>query len=160
MSQNHSPALENPVPEALRLDRQLCFALYRASNLITRLYGPHLQKLDLTYPQYLVLLALWAEQPLSVGDLGVELGLNFGTLSPLLKRMEAKGLVQRQRQPEDERRVSVVLTPEGFDLRQPALAMQKLLRCELDLPDEGLNELRESVQLLTRGMLKVNSSRT
>lgn len=126
---------------------------------MTRLYGPHLQELDLTYPQYLVLLALWTEQPRSVGDLGAELGLNFGTLSPLLKRMEVKGLLQRQRQADDERRVSITLTAQGEDLRQSALAMQKVLQCELDLPDESVAQLRDGVQQLTRSLLNVELNR-
>lgn len=126
---------------------------------MTRLYGPHLQKLDLTYPQYLVLLALWSEQPRSVGDLGAELGLNFGTLSPLLKRMEMKGLIKRQRQPEDERRVSIALTAQGLGLRQSALEMQKVLQCELDLPDESVTQLRDGVQQLTQSLLKAEVNR-
>lgn len=143
----------------LALDRQLCFALYSASNLMTRLYGPHLQQLDLTYPQYLVLLALWPQQPRSVGDLGAELGLNFGTLSPLLKRMQAKGLIQRRRDPQDERRVHIALTDAGIALRRPALQMHASLGCDLGLPSEDIDHLRDRVQALTRIMARIESQR-
>ena len=150
--------LDSQDQQRLRLDRQLCFALYNASNTMTRLYRPHLQKLGLTYPQYLVLLALWSKQPQLVGDLGAELGLNFGTLSPLLKRMAIKGLIQRQRDPQDERRVSIALTSAGQALRQPALAMQTDLGCELNLAADNISQLRESLQLLTLSLSQVEAN--
>lgn len=134
--------------DRLRLDRQLCFALYQASNLMTRLYAPYLQDMSITYPQYLVMLALWTEQPRSVGDLGAELGLNFGTLSPLLKRMESKGLLLRSRDPSDERKVGISLTEKGESLRAQALAMQSALRCDIELSDETLTQLRLGIQSL------------
>ncbi|MDZ4320516.1 MAG: MarR family transcriptional regulator, partial [Phenylobacterium sp.] len=85
--------------DPLRLDLQLCFALYGASNRVTRLYRPLLEPLGLTYPQYLVMLALWEKAPRSVGDLGQALDLDSGTLTPLLKRLETQGLVNRARDP-------------------------------------------------------------
>src|ERR1700750_222200 len=89
------------------LDSHLCFALYAASNHMTRLFAPFLRKLGVTYPQYLVLVVLWERGPLGVGDLASALRIDFGTLSPMLKRIESKGLVTRRRQPTDERRVLV-----------------------------------------------------
>ncbi|WP_141014576.1 MarR family winged helix-turn-helix transcriptional regulator [Nocardioides sambongensis] len=100
------------------LDLQLCFPLYAASRALTRAYGPLLARAGLTYPQYLTLLALWsAEEPLSVGELGARLRLDSGTLTPLLKRLEAAGLVHRRRDTGDERRVVVALTEAGDALQ-------------------------------------------
>jgi len=104
--------------EQLDLDAQLCFPLHAASRAVTRAYGELLAESGLTYPQYLVMLALWkAEGSLSVGELGERLRLDSGTLTPLLKRLEAAGRLTRHRSPEDERRVLVSLTPEGLALR-------------------------------------------
>src|ERR1700756_5899843 len=94
------------------LDNHLCFALYAASNHMTRLFVPFLQKRGVTYPQYLVLVVLWERGPQGVGDLASLLRMDFGTLSPMLKRLEGKGLVSRRRQAADERRVLVDLTPQ------------------------------------------------
>lgn len=143
-----------PQADRLRLDRQLCFALYSASNLMVRAYGPHLEELGLTYPQYVAMLALWSCSPRTVGNLADELMLNFGTLSPLLKRLEARGLVVRRRDVQDERRVLVELTPRGQALRQDALDMQDRLRCLVDLPLDALVELRERTQALVSTLLR------
>src|SRR6201995_3309308 len=91
------------------LDNHLCFALYAASNHMTRLFVPFLRKLGVTYPQYLVLVVLWERGARGVGDLASALQMDLGSLSPMLKRLEAKGLVTRRRQPDDERRVLVDL---------------------------------------------------
>src|SRR4051794_13833962 len=109
----------SPAPETgheqLELGRQLCFALYTASRAVTRAYAAPLGELGLTYPQYLVLLALWArpEEPRTVGALGQAVQLDSGTLTPLLKRLEAAGLVHRRRDQADERRVLIELTAAG-----------------------------------------------
>src|SRR5258705_35679 len=97
----------------MSLDRHLCFALYSASRAMTAAYRPILTELNLTYPQYLVLLVLWEEGRITVGGLGERLQLDSGTLSPLLKRLEANGFVRRERSSDDERLVDVTLTPEG-----------------------------------------------
>ncbi|HWA61253.1 MAG TPA: MarR family transcriptional regulator, partial [Caulobacteraceae bacterium] len=102
--------------DPLRLDLQVCFPLYAATNLIGRLYRPVLAQLGLTYPQYLVMLVLWEGAPQTVGSLGARLYLDSGTLTPLLKRMEAAGLVIRRRDAEDERRVRIALTEKGLAL--------------------------------------------
>ncbi len=110
-----------PHPPQLILDNQLCFALYRATRAVQRSYAPHLAELGLTYPQYLAMLVLWeAEGPLTVGALGERLHLDSGTLTPLLKRLEDAGLVERRRDADDERRVNVVLTRAGRALRARA----------------------------------------
>ncbi len=107
-------------PEALSLDRQLCFALYAASLAMTKLYRPLLEPLGLTYPQYLVMLVLWESDGLAVSQLGERLALDSGTLTPLLKRLQAAGLIQRVRDSADERRVLLQLTPAGGALKAQA----------------------------------------
>jgi DNA-binding MarR family transcriptional regulator len=102
---------------SMRLDDQLCFALYSAAQSIQRLYRPLLDSLDLTYPQYLVLLVLWEDDELSVSEIGDRLSLNSATLTPLLKRMEGAGLVARHRSAEDGRKVTVSLLPKGAKLQ-------------------------------------------
>ncbi|MBF6468652.1 MarR family transcriptional regulator [Nocardia beijingensis] len=104
----------------LTLDEQLCFPLYAASRAMTAVYRPKLERLGLTYPQYLVMLALWERDERSVGDVCQALDLDSGTLSPLLKRLEAAGLLERRRSAADERRVDIRLTDRGRALRAEA----------------------------------------
>lgn len=106
--------------QALRLDNQLCFALYSASLAVTKLYKPLLTELGLTYPQYLVMLVLWEQDGLAVSEIGERLTLDSGTLTPLLKRLEAAGLIARLRAVQDERRVQVTLTATGRKLKSRA----------------------------------------
>ena len=122
--------------EAQRLDRQLCFALYSTSLAMTKLYKPLLAPLGLTYPQYLALLVLWETDSIGVNELGERLFLDSGTLTPLLKRMQAAGWVERARDEADERRVIVTLTATGRALRRKAaqvpLALAQATGCGLD----------------------------
>ena len=134
--------------DPLRLDRQICFPLYAASNLINRLYRPVLSELGLTYPQYLVMLALWEQSPRTVGALGEALYLDSGTLTPLLKRMEQAGLLTRKRDPEDERRVQVDLTSEGRALKAEAQRVPETLTAGLEGDPADVENLRDSVQAL------------
>lgn len=113
--------------DPLLLDRQICFPIYAASNLLNRMYRPVLDKLGLTYPQYLVMLVLWEDEPQSVGDLGARLYLDSGTLTPLLKRLELAGFVKRRRDKADERRVLVGLTPRGRSLKTRAARVPETL---------------------------------
>jgi len=106
--------------DALALDNQLCFAIYSASHAFTKVYKPLLAELDVTYPQYLVLLFLWEKQEARVTDICAALGLDTGTLSPLLKRLEKTGYIKRERSVVDERQVVVVLTPSGQSKRKVA----------------------------------------
>ena len=106
--------------ELLKLENQLCFPLYACSKEVVRRYTPHLDKLDLTYTQYLVMMALWEYGELSVGELGERLFLDSGTLTPMLKKMEDKGYVSRVRSSVDERRVNVRLTEAGEKLKEEA----------------------------------------
>lgn len=132
--------------DMLLLDRQVCFPLYAASNLLNRLYRPVLAQFNLTYPQYLVMLVLWEQSPVSVGDLGEKLFLDSGTLTPLLKRLEANGFVNRQRDPADERRVLIRLTGQGQQLKQQAAVIPKTLGNSLNLSVEQIEQLRTQVQ--------------
>ena len=116
-----------PTQDWLRLDRQLCFALYSSSIAMTRVYQSLLAPLNLTYPQYLAMLALWETDGLSVGDLGRRLSLDSGTLTPLLKRLEQAGWVTRTRDAADERRVLVTLTKSGCALRARARGIPKAM---------------------------------
>jgi DNA-binding MarR family transcriptional regulator len=104
----------------LALDNQLCFALYSTSLAMTKLYKPHLDRLGLTYPQYVAMLVLWEQDKLSVKDLGARLFLDSGTLTPLLKRLEAQGYVERRRNTSDERQVLIELTEKGRKLQTAA----------------------------------------
>lgn len=134
--------------EVLNLDRQLCFALYSAANRVTRLYRPLLDALGLTYPQYLALLVLWEQSPRTVGEVGEALDLESSTLTPLLKRLEASGLIVRTRDPQDERRVIVSLTDAGLALRDKALEVAEQFFCQLDMPLPELVDLRERLKRL------------
>jgi DNA-binding MarR family transcriptional regulator len=106
--------------QLLRLDNQICFAVYSAAHAFNRVYKPLLDRLGLTYPQYLVMLSLWERDGVPVKDIGERLFLDSGTLTPLLKRLEAAGLVKRTRSTEDERQVLIALTPQGQTLKEKA----------------------------------------
>lgn len=134
---------------APRLDEQLCFALYSASRAVTAAYRPLLDELELTYPQYLVLLVLWEEEPCTVSHLGDRLHLDSGTLSPLLKRLESAGLVRRRRSTTDERRVDISLTPEGRALEERAACIPDRLLGSDDSAAADLAALREALHLIT-----------
>ncbi|NMO04081.1 MarR family transcriptional regulator [Gordonia sp. TBRC 11910] len=123
--------------DELALDKQLCFALYAASRAMTAVYRPMLDELGVTYPQYLVLLVLWERDGRGVREIGTELDLDTGTLSPLLKRLEALGFIERRRLAADERRVEVHLTEAGRALRDEAVKIPHCLatRTKLDLDE-------------------------
>jgi DNA-binding MarR family transcriptional regulator len=132
------------------LDNHLCFALYAASNHMTRLFAPFLKKLDVTYPQYLVLVVLWERGAQGVGELASALQMDFGTLSPMLKRLEAKGLVTRRRRAEDERRVHVDLTARGTSLRKQTEQMLGEFYCFLNMPLDELFDLKDRLRHFVR----------
>ena len=123
--------------ECLKLENQLCFPLYACSKEVIRRYKPHLDELDLTYTQYIAMMVLWEEKQVSVKELGEKLYLDSGTLTPLLKKLEARRLITRTRAAEDERRLIVALTPAGEALRERALDIPaKMARCsKLDPAD-------------------------
>lgn len=135
--------------DELRLDRQVCFALYAASRAVTQLYRPVLDALGLTYPQYLVLLVLWERGPVTVKELGAALDLDSGTLSPLLKRLSAAGLVARDRREDDERCVEVRVTAAGERLRARAAGVPRKIAKATGLRAAELAELRRTLIALT-----------
>lgn len=134
------------------LDQQLCFALYSASRAFTNLYRPFLDEIELTYPQYLVLLVLWERESLTVKDLGVALRLDSGTLSPLLKRLEARGLLVRIRSTDDERSVHVELTDRGRELRQRGCDIPRKMVSATGMDLGEIDELRSTLEDLTTAL--------
>ena len=151
MPRHPTPSDSSPA-QWLALDRQLCFALYSASLAMTKAYKPLLEPLGLTYPQYLVMLVLWEGDGVTVSQLGERLTLDSGTLTPLLKRLEALGLVQRLRDAADERRVLLQLTPAGRRLKARAVAVPQgiatAVGCNLDdigALSQRLRELRQQL---------------
>lgn len=145
-----------PTDSPLALDNQLCFALYAANRAVVARYRPLLAKLDLTYPQYLVMLVLWEHwqqgRETRVTDLGQRLRLDSGTLTPLLKRLAERGLVTRTRHAQDERVVLVSLTAAGEALRQTAEAIPAKLLCGIDLAPERLLALREELRAVLQAI--------
>ena len=138
------------INERRRVGRQLSFALYSASNRVIRLHRPFLEPLGLTYPQFLVMLALYEDAPRTVGDLGLELGMENGTLTPLLKRLESAGLVTRTRDQQDERRVLIDLTEAGELLRETACSIPEKIETACRLNHKDLVELRDTLNGLGR----------
>ncbi|MCU4162485.1 MarR family winged helix-turn-helix transcriptional regulator [Carboxylicivirga caseinilyticus] len=127
--------------DQLKLENQLCFPVYAASRLITREYQPYLDELEITYPQYLVLMILWEKDEMPVNDIAKKLILNTNTITPLLKRMETQGLVNRERSKEDERKVIVKLTEIGNELKEKAVLIPERLASQLLEGPMGVEEL-------------------
>ena len=124
--------------DALKLENQLCFPLYACSKEIIRQYKPFLDKLDLTYTQYIVMLVLWEEKSVNLKELGSRLYLDSGTLTPLLKKLESKGLITRARAQQDERNLLIQLTPSGEALREEAVTVPlSIARCTPLTPEEA-----------------------
>ncbi|WP_208780470.1 transcriptional regulator, SarA/Rot family [Streptomyces griseorubiginosus] len=138
-----------PSEGSLLLDDQLCFALYAASRAVTARYRPLLDELGLTYPQYLVMLVLWEQDSISVRELGASLQLESSTLSPLLKRLEANGLLRRERRAEDERSVAIRLTGEGAALRERARSVPVAIGDAMGLTPEQDALAKQLLRLIT-----------
>jgi DNA-binding MarR family transcriptional regulator len=140
---------------SLLLDEQLCFALYAASRAVTNRYRPMLDELGLTYPQYLVMLVLWERDAVPIKQVGAALQLDYGTLTPLIKRLEAAGWVRRERRPDDERTVEVSLTEQGRGLRERARGVCAAMGDAMGLaPDEAADAramLRRLAANVSRG---------
>jgi DNA-binding MarR family transcriptional regulator len=141
--------------EQLKLESQICFPLYALSRQVTALYRPLLDVLGVTYPQYLVLLALWEHDTMNVKQLGEVLLLDSGTLTPLLKRMEEGGWVERVRSREDERVVQISLTAGGKRLKQKAATIPEQLACSIEMNEKELKTLRS---LLNKMLAKVKQA--
>ena len=138
---------ELATPDALRLDDQLCFALYAATHAITRRYRPLLDEIGLTYPQYLVMLTLWQDGPTTVGQIAHRLQLDSHAVTPLVERLEAAGLVDRRRGA-DRRQVVVAATETGRDLEAAAAAVQSEVACATGLDPLALADLRRRLSTL------------
>ncbi|MDS7596437.1 MarR family transcriptional regulator [Agrobacterium tumefaciens] len=137
----------------LRLDQQICFALYGAAHAFNRAYKPLLEPLGLTYPQYLVMMALWEKETATVKVLGEMLGLDSGTLSPLLKRLEQAGLITRRRGTVDERQVLIALTPKGADLKKEGVKIMAAIGGATGCGLEELVQIRDRVNALRQNLL-------
>jgi len=134
--------------DALKLGNQLCFAVYAAAHALNKTYKPLLEPLELTYPQYLVMLVLWERDGLTVKEIGERLFLDSGTLTPLLKRLEAAGRVRRTRDSEDERQVRITLTEAGRTLKQQAAGVPPQLFCAMGMDLPGLIGLKDELAQL------------
>lgn len=143
----------------LKLDHQLCFALYAATNAVTRAYREGLEKAGLTYTQYLVMLVLWEEDNLSVSTIAKRLHLDPPTLTPMLKRIEVAGFVKRKRNSTDERIVEVELTQNGREIQHQIADVQQSVECKTGLCHEDFIRLKESLHLLVDVMREQESVR-
>lgn len=133
----------------LELSEQLCFSLYTAQRLVTAAYRPILDALGLTYPQYVAMLVLWESSPITMGELGERLGLDYGTVTPLVKRLEAAGLVTREKRPEDQRSVRLRLTDAGTELRGRAEGVPDTIAEVMALQTEEFTILKDSLEHLS-----------
>lgn len=131
--------------DLLKLDNQLCFALVTAARNVVALYRPILEPLGLTHPQYLVMLALWERAPRPLNDLAADLALDPATASPLVKRLEADGLITRQRSAEDERRLEIALTDAGRELRERALDVPRQVMSAVGMDIHQIAALRDGL---------------
>lgn len=138
--------------DLLRLENQLCFPLYACSREIIKLYKPFLDKLDLTYTQYLTMMVLWESNQLSVKELGKKLYLDSGTLTPVLKKMESKGLISRKRSSEDERIMIILITENGLKLKEKALEIPHRVFCETQLEKDEAIQLKIRLKNLLQKM--------
>nr|WP_272212093.1 MarR family transcriptional regulator [Marinicella sp. W31]MDC2877992.1 MarR family transcriptional regulator [Marinicella sp. W31] len=136
-----------------RLDSQLCFAVYATEHAFARAYKPLLSQLGLTYPQYLVMMVLWEHRTLSVNAIGARLGLDSGTLSPLLKRLETAGYIARRRAQDDERRVEITVTQKGMDARKDAEAVARSIAVKTGCTAEEARELHARLNALRQHLL-------
>jgi DNA-binding MarR family transcriptional regulator len=134
--------------QALRLDNQICFAVYSTAHAFNRVYKPLLDRLGLTYPQYLVMLALWERDDVPVKDIGERLFLDSGTLTPLLKRLEAAELIRRTRSTEDERVVLIALTQQGHALREKSKAVPQSILAASDCSVGELLTMKDEIVAL------------
>ena len=136
--------------EQLKLDNQICFPLYALSKEIINQYRPFLDELEITYPQYIVLLVLWENDDLTVGQIGEKVQLDSGTLTPLLKRLEAKEIISRNRCKEDERIVKIELTEKGQDLKSKACSIPSKISEKINLSDDELKVIKTIINKLNQ----------
>ncbi|MFJ7075614.1 MarR family winged helix-turn-helix transcriptional regulator [Streptomyces sp. NPDC098781] len=150
----HTSAPDGPSEPPLPLEDHFCFTLYAASRAVTSAYRPLLDQLGLTYPQYLVMVVLWQHGTASVKDLVAALHLDYGTVTPLIKRLEANGLLARQRRADDERVVEVALTPQGSALSHHIRAVPLAIGDAMGLTDEEFATARDLLGRLTANVMR------
>ncbi|CAO4146096.1 MarR family winged helix-turn-helix transcriptional regulator [Methylorubrum aminovorans] len=138
--------------DPLLLDNQLCYALYAAAHRMTKSYRPMLERMGLTYPQYLVLLVLWETDGITVSEIGRRLRLDSGTLTPVLKRLETSGLLNRSRRQSDEREVEIALTDQGRALRSEAVAVRQSVMCQLNMSEPEIQAMRADLNALIENL--------
>ncbi|ACB80299.1 transcriptional regulator, MarR family [Methylorubrum populi BJ001] len=138
--------------DPLLLDNQLCYALYAAAHRMTKSYRPMLERMGLTYPQYLVLLVLWENDGITVSEIGRRLRLDSGTLTPVLKRLESSGLLNRSRRQSDEREVEIALTDQGRSLRSEAVAVRQSVMCQLNMSEPEIQAMRADLNALIENL--------
>lgn len=139
---------------SLELSEQLCFSLYTAQRLVTAAYRPILDALGLTYSQYVAMLVLWESSPITMGELGERLGLDYGTVTPLVKRLEAAGLIAREKRPEDQRSVRLRLTDAGTELRNRAEGVPDTIAEVMALQTKEFTILKDSLEHLSDNVAK------
>ncbi|RJF93467.1 MarR family winged helix-turn-helix transcriptional regulator [Sphingomonas cavernae] len=150
--------MTNALQDPLSLDAQFCFAVYSTAHALNRTYKPLLDRLGITYPQYLVMLVLWEADDRSVGEIGEKLLLDSSTLTPLLKRLEAAGIVRRERNPQDERQVRVRLTEQGRAMRKVASDFPAELLCATGCDAETLTRLKTEMRDVRDRMLAASAA--
>ena len=141
-----------PKNQRLLLDNQLCFALYSTSLSMTQLYKPLLEAVGLTYTQYLIMLILWEQDNLSLKEIAQKLSQQPGALTPVVKRLEADGLIQRQRSAEDERQLNIALTAKGHNLQTDAKDINQCMANQCGLPEQEIIDLKEKLNLLRKNL--------
>ena len=145
--------------DPLGLEHQLCFSIYQCHRLLNQLYQSVLAPLQLTYPQYLVMLVMWQNESNNLKSIGQQLNLDSGTLTPLLKRLESKGLLRRMRDPHDERSIQLWLTKEGKSLRQQALLVPTTLAAQTGLKMKEIQRIKSEIDSLNGQLHQVNRNR-
>ena len=148
--------MSKPEYDQIKLSNQLCFSLYSANNAVIRAYRPFLEKIELTYSQFIVMMALWERDGISLKVLSQQTKLDSGTLTPLLKRLEKKGFLIRTRSKEDERLRILSLTDDGWALRDKATKIPELVKCKIGLPKPALQETLTHCEEITNQLSKDN----
>jgi DNA-binding MarR family transcriptional regulator len=143
--------------DLLALDNQFCFALYSASHAMTKTYKPYLDRLGITYPQYLVMLVLWEQDDVLVKSIGERLFLDSGTLTPLLKRLETSGLIARNRDETDERQVRITLTKEGRHLKKKAQEVPRQILCASGQSQAAIGSLKAQLSVIRDDLIRSNT---
>ena len=146
--------MSKPDYDQIKLSNQLCFSLYSANNAVIRAYRPFLEKIDLTYSQFIVMMALWEKDGISLKTLGQQTRLDSGTLTPLLKRLEKKGFLIRSRSEKDERLRVLSLTKQGWASRDQAAKIPELVKCRIGLPKPALQETLTYCEEITNQLSK------